>query len=75
MSNRHDETFEEWAERTGGPLESNLTVRDWFAGMALQGLTSQAQDRDSSGPVTYAQWAYEMADAMLAQRNADDDAA
>lgn len=46
---------------------ANMTLRDWFAGMAMQSLilavkTSQDVDLLSKG-------AYQMADAMLKERN------
>ena len=41
-----------------------LTIRDWFAGMALSGLVSQPP----LNPTEDAKWAYVYADAMLEQR-------
>jgi len=48
-----------------------MSLRDWFAGMALQGFCSQT---DAVGQRTWymkyaTRCAYEMADAMLAERN------
>lgn len=49
-----------------------MTLRDWFAGMAMQGfLATQIHgftDSPAKGP--FANMAYEMADAMLNQREA-----
>ena len=46
-------------------VSSGLSVRDWFAGMALQGLLSN----DSRMPwATAASEAYEYADAMIEER-------
>ena len=49
---------------------SGMTLRDWFAGLAMQGfLAAQIHgfnDRPASGP--FASMAYEMADAMLKVR-------
>ncbi|ASQ10197.1 hypothetical protein CDO22_17920 [Sinorhizobium meliloti] len=48
---------------------SNLTVRDWFAGQALAGFMA-----NTNRPTTYARddadWAYTIADAMIAARKA-----
>ena len=44
-----------------------MSLRDWFAGMALQGLLANpvhATHRDHIIP-----WAFEEADAMIAERN------
>jgi hypothetical protein len=58
---------------TGGPafpiqvaehnVYTGMTIRDWFAGMALQGFS-----RDIEDEVKAARWCYEMADAMLKER-------
>ncbi len=48
-----------------------MDLRDWFAGMALQGLCAfPGQLRDSRRPDAklHARMAYEYADAMLAER-------
>lgn len=47
-----------------GPTEYGLTKREWYAGMALQGILS----RDSiqfHKSTTIAVWAYDYADAMV----------
>jgi hypothetical protein len=50
-----------------------MTMREWFAGMALQGLLARAEfalfsEMDGNINVTVAaSYAYELADAMLAQ--------
>jgi hypothetical protein len=49
-----------------GNKESGMTLRDWFAGMALSGNIGKLVD--SSDPKTIAQYAYALADAMLAER-------
>jgi len=43
-----------------------MTLRDWFAGMALAGM--RAKTNVNSGPNDYARFAYQQADAMLAER-------
>jgi hypothetical protein len=48
-------------------VEGGLTIRDWFAGMALQGMTANALwDTESRDGI--ARLAYLSADAMLAVR-------
>ena len=44
---------------------SGMSLRDWFAGMAMQGLMSYDYDHDNED---VAKWAYEIADAMIAER-------
>jgi len=39
-----------------------MTLRDWFAGMAITGLSR------TDSPSKETQWAYELADAMIAER-------
>ena len=49
----------------------NVSLRDWFAGMAMQGLAS---DSELNAPASeFAKTAYEMADAMLQTRKEQDD--
>lgn len=46
-----------------------MTLRDWFAGKALQGLLAQSQGTAIASPIEAAAvYAYAMADAMLAAR-------
>lgn len=64
-------------------LHGGMSLRDWFAGQALAGVTSQDSDtayrahqavskrRGVTPAMLYAQFAYECADAMLAARGAD----
>ena len=62
---------------TGGPAfpaqhfdladgEHGMTLRDWFAGMAMQGFIACPNTRGE--PNDIAAWCYEMARAMLAER-------
>lgn len=58
----------------GGSEPSNppwgLTVRDWFAGQAITGWLAQFPEAHDSGNQTYvAEYAYKIADAMLAERS------
>lgn len=58
--------------------QQGMTLRDWFAGMALQGILANnlidpSPDRNcTQDPLecdVAAEWAYEMADAMLKARS------
>lgn len=63
------------SKNTGGPAfpvgsgdmrdPTGMTLRDWFAGMAMQGLVSSPR---SIPRATMAEHAYLMADAMIAER-------
>lgn len=44
-----------------------MTLRDWFAGMALQGICSQLQAHPKHSDI-YAKFAYEQADKMIETR-------
>ena len=60
--------FEHWGDPNQG-----MSLRDWFAGMALQGLCASDTDRfDKSSLLVQhalAAIAYDHADAMLAERD------
>lgn len=45
-----------------------MTLRDWFAGKALQGICSQ-KAWELCSPEKIAEWAFNHADAMLEARN------
>ena len=57
-----------WMQKTGG-YAKDMTLRDHFAGMAMQGLVART-DWDTDSLDFYSVWAYEMADAMLKAREA-----
>lgn len=69
-----DDTYETWLSKYGG-YASSITLRDHFAGLAMQGLIA----RESTGafnfetckndPWRVALWAYDVADQMLKVRN------
>lgn len=48
------------------PASNGMTLRDWFAGMALQEMIKIYSSRNLE---KLASWSYEIADAMLAARN------
>ena len=49
-------------------LNTGMSLRDWFAGMALQGYASNT-DENCTAPEKLAEWAYADADAMLKVRD------
>jgi hypothetical protein len=52
-----------------GELSGAPTLRDYFAGQAIAGMLSRdALERESYKTRWFADWAYEMADTMLAAR-------
>jgi hypothetical protein len=52
------------------PTVANMALRDWFAGQALAGITANAWlcEKFGGDGVQSAAWAYQYADAMLAER-------
>jgi hypothetical protein len=53
--------------KTGGFVQGNMTLRDYFAGLAMQGMYA-AHKFPSGIIIDTAKEAYEMADAMLEER-------
>ena len=51
-------------------VEYGLSVRDWFAGMAISGVMTDNIDFDSASWPDCARHAYALADAMLEARKA-----
>ena len=47
--------------------QGGMTLRDWFAGQALNGMLSDAKGEGSCD--LYAKWSYQYADAMLKARS------
>ncbi len=69
--------FEQFDEDKGKYVTRTLpaggmSLRDWFAGMALQGLLNCPLDKISyhatDNPFLAAEWAYQYADAMMKER-------
>lgn len=57
-----------YGDKLGGQLTHGMTLRDYFAAKAMQGMLA-CPVQPQSGPDMYARDAYQMADAMLAQRS------
>jgi hypothetical protein len=72
MKDHHELAMEEharratWMQETGG-YAKDMTLRDHYAGLAMQGLIART-DWDTDNLDFYSAWAHEMADAMLAAR-------
>ena len=45
-----------------------MTLRDWFAGLAMQAAATNEQGANGFTFEQRAEWAYQQADAMLAER-------
>ena len=57
-------------ELTGGCASNGLTVRDYFAAMAMQALIHHYDfDRFKQDPWRVAEYSYEMSDRMMNKRN------
>lgn len=52
----------------GGSPDDGLTMRDYFAAKAMQGLITTAEPSDEWEEPVMAKWSYKMADAMLKAR-------
>ena len=56
---------------TCGDWQNGMTLRDWFAGQALQGILaapSPLADQAWKSDAIAAEWSYKLADAMLEAR-------
>lgn len=62
--------YTEWHIKTGGHLDS-MTMRDYYAGLALQGFLAYAATTGKYAPPDdeLARESYKMADAMLKERS------
>ena len=59
-----------WMDKTGG-FAKDMTLRDHYAGLAMQGLIASPRgtpDNSDATDVYYAKCAYLVADAMLKER-------
>ena len=52
-----------------GDAPYGLTKREWYAGLAMQGMIASQTPDESIATEMCAQWCFEMADAMLAEGN------
>ncbi len=57
----------ESAEVQGWPGSDGMTLREWYAGMAMQAIVGTYDAEVSSYHKTCAEQAFEIADAMIAQ--------
>ena len=48
------------------PMAANMTLRDWYAGMAMQGIIACPTTEGDHDAL--AKWSHEMADAMMEAR-------
>lgn len=53
-----------------GPLNQGMTLRDYFAGQAINGFVSTNNWLNDSDPLNIAKRAYRIADAMIEAREA-----
>lgn len=61
----------EWVDTSEfATASTGMTLRDWFAGQALAHRFTTADGADTESAVDVARWAYIIADAMLAAREA-----
>lgn len=56
------------AEAKGDPGEAGISLRDWFAGMALAGMAASGRTLDPRTRGDTVTLAYKLADAMLRVR-------
>lgn len=48
--------------------DNGMALRDWFAGLAMQGMLSTMVASENPVDQTVAAWSYDLADALLVQR-------
>jgi hypothetical protein len=69
MSRNDESAFPVICEDKNVPYEAGLTKREYFAGMALQGLLARGESRYEKGTPAKEEWyarvAFQCADAML----------
>jgi hypothetical protein len=59
--------YTDWHVKTGG-FARDKTLRDEFAGLAMQGNIASMVEGQEFDPSMGAEWAYKVADAMLKER-------
>lgn len=65
---------QQWNDAHADSEGWGMSLRDWLAGMAMQGMSSQAESLYGDDPYdNIADSAYVQADAMLAQRKVEPD--
>ena len=69
MKDQDDKMYEYagWMAKYGG-LAKDMTMRDHFAGLAMQSLVAYPDDQQNMTYAEMAEWAYAMADGMLKAR-------
>ena len=67
MSTRANEPAYPVVDQTGERFqnEPGLTIREHFAGLAMQGLLVASDPHDTSSPATVAEWSVSYADALI----------
>lgn len=60
-------SYPTWISKHGGYVK-DMTMRDHFAGLAMQSLVADPDDQHNMTKVQMAEWAYAMADTMLKAR-------
>lgn len=72
MTSTRDEYIEKYGieavQRANGEIPPEVTMRDWLAGMALQGLLASTQANIEMPGDEISGWSYDIADAMLKAR-------
>ena len=64
-----EQAYATWMQQTGG-YAKDMTLRDWFAGMAMQGILAQPiSDSYSGWDCIQVERAYLIAAAMLKERS------
>lgn len=48
-------------------IEPGMTLRQWYAGLAMQGTIASQTPDESIDPEMCAKWCFEVADAMIAE--------
>jgi len=62
VTNRTGPVITKWKNYPG------MSLRDWFAGMALQGMMSDSRFREELKAIGVAKYSYTIADDMLQER-------